>query len=171
MASTSPPMFPHTDRWIAKPEASMPGMLNVLTILTLINSAFGFAVAVLGFVLAPLTYRSAIDNQSRFDRLPELFRNLLGSNHIERARVALENRVPILLLSLVAMTLLLFGALQMRKLKRRGFYLYLLGDLVPVVNLIAFIKPNPFIWALVAFTATISLTFIILYSTQLKYMK
>jgi hypothetical protein len=119
MASATPPAFPHTDRWIAKPKATIPGILNVLTILTLINSAFGFIVALYGFALSPLAYRTAIDNQGRFDQLPEFTRYLLGNNHIERARLALENRVPIL----------------------------------------------------VAFASCITLTFLILYATQLKYMK
>jgi hypothetical protein len=171
MASTTPPAFPHTDRWIAKPKARTPGILNVLTILTLINSAFGFIVALYGFALAPLAYRTAIDNQGRFDQLPEFMRYLLGSNHIERARLALENRVPILVISLMTVTLLLFSALQMRKLKKTGFYFYVLGDLVPVVNLIAFVKFSPSVWMLVAFASCISLTFLILYATQLKYMK
>ena len=171
MASTTHSLLPHTDRWIAKPNARMPGMLNVLTILTLINSAFGFIVAVYGFVLAPLAYRTAIDNQGRFDQLPGLMRYLLGNNHIERARLALENRVPILVISLMTVTLLLFSALQMRKLKKRGFYFYVLSDLVPVVNLIAFMKFNPSIWVVVAFASCITLTFLILYATHLKYMK
>jgi hypothetical protein len=171
MAITTPPALPHTDRWVAKPGPRIPGMLNVLTILTTINSAFGFVVTFVIFALAPLVYRSAVHNQDRFDQMPGYIRNLLGSNHVERARLALENRGLILLIGLTAVTLLFFGAQQMRKLKKRGFYLYLLADLVPVVNLIAFMKFPPSIWVVVAFASSISLIFVILYATQLKYMK
>lgn len=59
----------------------------------------------------------------------------------------------------------------MRKLKKRGFFIYILGDLVPMLQLLFFSGLSSLVWIGYAFNIMIALTFIILYATQLKYMK
>jgi hypothetical protein len=171
MASTTSPALPHTDRWIAKPEARLPTMLNVLTILTFIDNAFGFAFSFIIFALAPLTYQAAVRNQGRFDQLPFFVQAILGSDHVERARMAMENRLPILLFFLLAVSFRFFGALQMRHLKKRGFYLYILGNLLPGIAVLALMKVDPVTGIAAVVSYTFALIFVILYATQLKYMK
>ena len=82
----------------------------------------------------------------------------------------LDNRLPVLIITLIAAALCFFGALQMRQLKKTGFSLYILGDIVPFAMGI-FVGFDTF----TSFGGIIALGFIIifaiLYATQLKFMK
>lgn len=160
-----PDLFPR-EQW-----DQLPTTLNVLTILTFIYSAFAFASAFLIFAIAPFTYQNAVRNQGRMDQLPDFVRNFLGNNQVEAARLQLANRTPILLITLVSVFLCFFGALQMRKLKKMGFTLYVIGDVLPLVNLLFFSSLSLLAGIGTAIGYGIVLLFIILYATQLKYMK
>lgn len=149
----------------------LPTMLNVLTILTFICSAFTFLIAFFIFAIAPFGYENALRTRGQMDQMPDFVKQLLGSNQVEAARLQLENRTPILLLTLVSVLLCFFGALQMRKLKKRGLGMYILGDLLPIVNIIFFSSFSALAGVGVALGYGINLVFVILYATQLKYMK
>ena len=81
-------------------------------------------------------------------------------------------RVPILLIALIGYFLCFYGALQMRKLKKMGFSLYVLGDIVPFATYI-FIGTDTLTGSLAAFVVGVGIlvVFIILYATQLKALK
>jgi hypothetical protein len=151
----------------------LPTMLNVLTILTFIYSGFAFLFAFLIFAIAPFGYENALRTQSAMDQvqMPDFMKYFFGTNQVEAARSAFVNRTPILLISLGTALLCFFGALQMRKLKKRGFFIYIFGDLVPILQLSFLSGLYSLAWIGFAFNFMIALTFIILYATQLKYMK
>lgn len=161
----------HPDLFPVESGDSLPTTLNVLTILTFIYSAFALASAVLIFAIAPFTYQNAVRNQSRVDQLPDVVRNLLGNSQVEAARLQLANRTPILLITLASVLLCFFGALQMRKLRKLGFTLYVIGDVLPLVNFIFFSSLSVLAGIGTAISFGIYLVFVILYATQLKYMK
>jgi hypothetical protein len=94
----------------------------------------------------------------------------MGPHPVETARLALENRLPILLITLIGAFLCFYGALYMRKLKKVGFSIYILGDLVPFTIYI-FIGTGSITPVGMIFGVVIILVFAILYATQLKYMK
>jgi hypothetical protein len=168
MAATYTQKYPG-DILHSKRKDSLPSTLNVLTILTFIHSAIAFAGAFFAFAIARFSYETALRNQAKWDHISIFMQALLGSNHAEASRLLLENRTPILLINLVTVLLCFFGALQMRKLKKKGFVTYVLGDLLPVLKLLL-VSLSPLAGMLYAFSYGIVLIFIILYATQLKYM-
>ena len=148
----------------------LPTFLNVLTILTFIYSGFSVLFSFFTFAIAPFAYYQAVRNQDQTDQLPDFLKQLIGSNQVGAARLSLENRTPILLIHLLAAALCLFGALRMRKLKKAGFIIYILGDLLPL-SVYALIGFSLLIGIAFAYTCLIAVAMLILYATQLKYMK
>ena len=161
---------PPDDIWLNEYKDQLPPTLNVLTILTIIWSAFSALSHFASFAMAPFGYRNAVRNQDTIDNLPPLVRSLLGNTR-EAARLAYENRVPILLIGLVGVILCFIGALQMRKRKKSGFILYVLGDLAPLAAVFFTTVASTFAGISIGIGYGIITVFIILYATQLKYMK
>lgn len=168
MANATPP--PTADTWLEEPK-KMPSLLNVLTILTIIWNSLNILLAIYGYFAAPGNYDRLVQAQDKMDQAPAFLKNMMGPDPVGMARRSLDNRVPILLLGLVGCLLCLYGAIQMRKLKKTGFSIYIIGDIVPFLSLYLFIGMG----AIGGFTAIIgvglTLLFLILYATQLKYMK
>ncbi|HET6255212.1 MAG TPA: hypothetical protein VFE32_14120 [Puia sp.] len=172
MATSTPAKQPTDDNWLGEYDNKLPTTLNVLTILTFIyNGLFGF-LAIVNFFRAKANYETLAQNPDSIDKLPDFAKRFMGPHPLETARLALENRVPILLIALIGYFLCFYGALQMRKLKKVGFSLYVLGDIVPFATYI-FIGTDALTGSMAAFVVGIGFlaVFIILYATQLKAMK
>jgi hypothetical protein len=148
----------------------LPDMLNVLTILTFIGCGLGLISSIWSFSSAQKGYDAAVDMQSKLDNLPDYAKRMMGPDPVAMARKSLENRMPILLLTLVAVALCLYGAIQMRKKKKAGFSLYLIGEVLPIITTFIFLGFG----LLSGFTLTLAfffpVLFIILYATQLKHL-
>jgi len=150
----------------------LPGMLNVLTILTFIGCGLGYISTCWGFI-------SNNDLDKHLQKLNEA-KEKMGDNgfgakmiesSIDIAQKSHDNRYLLLITGLIFTTLCLIGAIQMRKLKKSGYYSYLIGELAPIV-LMAGLFGSSFVGAIsLLFAALISVIFIILYSTQLKHLK
>jgi len=76
-----------------------------------------------------------------------------------------------LISGLVFTTLCLIGAIQMRNLKKTGYYYYIVGELAPIVLMAGLFGATFFGAFSLLLAALISVIFVILYSTQLKYLK
>lgn len=128
----------------------LPQMLNVLTILTYIGCGLGvlfilFAFLGVGFLssLAPKSSEgSAIASTV--------------TNYATLSLVA----------SLVGIALCFFGAMKMRNLLKVGFFIYVAGQLIPIIFTFATVGVTFGITAVV-----IPLVFIVLYAMQLKFLK
>jgi len=77
--------------------------------------------------------------------------------------------LPIMLLTLVGVGLCLWGALEMRKLKKQGFMLWVIGEFLPIIGGLIFIGTGmvsgfSMIWLI------IPVIFLILYLVQRKYL-
>jgi len=93
----------------------------------------------------------------------------MGPDMLELSRKSMENKIPIMLLTIVGVSLCLYGALEMRKLKKQGFILWLVGELLPVVGGILFIGAGMFKgFALIGIAFPV--IFIILYLMQKKHL-
>ena len=148
----------------------LPDMLNVLTILTFIGCGLGTISSIYGFVNAQTSYDKMVQVQGKLDDAPALVKKFMGPEMLEMARKSLENRTPILLLTLVAYGLCLYGAIQMRSRKKAGFSIYVVGELLPIAASCIFIGMGTF-GGFGLFAFLIPVVFIILYGTQLKHMK
>jgi hypothetical protein len=159
----------NTASFLEEPQ-KLPSMLNVLTILTIIWNCISILLSIIGYVKAPANYDTLVQSQDKLDQAPGFLRNLMGPDPVGAARRALENRLPIMLIGIVGAALCLYAATQMRKQKKIGFAIYIIGDLVPFASII-FIGTS----GMTGFSAILGICilaiFIILYATQLKYLK
>jgi len=151
-----------------RPKA-LPGMLNVLTILTFIGCGIGFLGACWSFFSS---------SASQIEKMQEQ-REKLGDNagfgrkflddSLEMAQVGFDHKTLLLTVNLVCIALCLIGAIQMRKLKKSGFFIYTIGELAPVFLLAGLISSLSNINFL--FSVFFAFLFVILYVTQLKYLE
>jgi hypothetical protein len=147
----------------------LPEMINVLTILTFVGCAVFALFSLYGFVNAQKSYDTLVQMQDKLDNAPDFVKKLTGPNAVENARKAWDNRLPILLLSLAGYVLCTYGAMQMRALKKLGFSIYLIGELVlPLVSTVIFLGFGSVSGFAAAFGLLFPVLFIILYATQLK---
>ncbi|MEP7237736.1 MAG: hypothetical protein ABI685_07725 [Ferruginibacter sp.] len=150
----------------------LPGGLNVLTILTFIGCALQLLSSGWGFISAKKSY-DGIDKlreQMNSENMPSWVKSMMGDPEKMFAIItkSYENRIPILLLSLVAAGLCFYGALQMRKLKKQGFLFYTIGELLPFLTQFLFIGAFAFAGFVMYFFIGLTLLFIFLYSMQRK---
>lgn len=94
------------------------------------------------------------------------------SGAADMASKAMQFRVELALTSIIASLLALFGVIMMWKLRKQGFYLYLLAQIIAIVVPLIYLGTS---WMVIAtfigFGGFISLVFIILYAVNLKYMR
>jgi hypothetical protein len=160
----------NAENWLEEPK-KLPSMLNVLTILTFIGNGLGFFSAFYSYFSAASNYDKVVQAQDKMDQMPDFVKNMMGPDPVGNARRMLDNRLPILLLTLVGCLLCFYGAWQMRKLKKTGFTIYIVGDIVPFISLFLFIGAATLAGFTGIFGLLIVVVFVILYATQLKYMK
>jgi hypothetical protein len=160
----------NTENWLEEPK-KLPSMLNVLTILTFIANGLGFISAFYSYFSAASNYDKVVQAQDKMDQMPDFVKNMMGPDPVGNARRMLDNRLPIMLLTLVGSALCFYGAWQMRKLKKTGFTIYIVGDVVPFISLFLFIGASTLAGFTGIFSLIITVVFVILYATQLKYMK
>jgi hypothetical protein len=158
------------ENWLEEPK-KLPSMLNVLTILTFIGNGLGFFSAFYSYFSAASNYDKVVQAQDKIDQMPDWAKKMMGPDPVGNARRMLDNRLPIMLLTLVGCLLCFYGAWEMRKLKKTGFTIYIVGDIVPFISLFIFIGASALTGFTGIFTLIIVVVFVILYATQLKYMK
>jgi hypothetical protein len=150
----------------------LPGNLNVLTILTFIGCGIGFFGGILQYINADKSVANMEKTMSSpdFNSMPEFVKKMMTPEALEKARVLAVNKLPLLILGLVGVALCLAGALQMRKLRMQGYYLWLLGEIVPVIGMIIFIGDGAYTGWAAMITYVILLLFVILYTLERKYL-
>jgi hypothetical protein len=150
----------------------LPGMLNVLTILTFIGCGLGYLGSLYSFFVNN-------DPDKQIEKLNEArekvgdsgFGARMIESSIDIARKTYDNRYLLLISGLIFTTLCLIGAMQMRKLKKTGYYYYLIGELGPIVLMAGLFGASFFSAFALLFSALIAIVFVILYGTQLKYLE
>ena len=151
------------------------GSLKTLTVLTFIGSAFGVIGGGWQFFQADKSVEaleSVVNDPAKFDKIPDFLKKMYSPEAIEAARVAAANKIPIFILTLIGCVLCTYGAMQMRKLKQQGYYLWLIGEIFPVIGMILFLGKAAFAQGPVALGIGygILLLFVILYTLQRKYL-
>jgi hypothetical protein len=153
-------------------EQEKPGSIKTLTILTFIGNALGIFFGVFQYLNSAksLNDLETMPGKPEFEKMPEMFKGMFSAEAIERARMMDANKLPILIINLIGCILCIYGAIEMRKLKLNGFYVYVVGSILPLVGLLLFIGLGYFTgWAgysAVGFT----LLFIGLYYINSKYL-
>ncbi|MEP6749392.1 MAG: hypothetical protein ABJB86_16775 [Bacteroidota bacterium] len=150
----------------------LPTGINVLTILTFIGCGLAIIGSLYNFANAKagLDKMEAAINSPGYDQMPAIAKKFMNPEALEVARKTYENRVPINIINLIAIGLCLYGAVQMRQLKKQGYMMYIIGEILPFVPSVIFIG----IGALTGFGGIIAiaftLLFVLLYTGQRKYL-
>lgn len=147
----------------------LPGMLNVLTILTFIGCGLAYITSIYGFFTAGKNMEEleeAVDKAGDNEMLRKI-----AEGSIELANKSADNKYILLVSGLLFTTLCLIGALQMRKLKKSGYLLYVIGELTPVIiSAVIFGFGNLMGNISLIGGAFFAVLFVILYTTQRKYL-
>jgi hypothetical protein len=151
-------------------EKKLPSVLNVLTILTFIGCVFQLVSIPISKWLMSFALKM-MDNPEQMEKLSEeQVTELQKSKQLFDLMEA--NYIPLWIVTLLSVGLCFYGALQMRKRKKEGFYLYTVGELLPLVggSIILGFSNQFFNTSSYIFGIGIPLLFILLYATQLKHM-
>lgn len=149
----------------------LPGMLNVLTILTFIGCGLSYLGALWGFYQSTNYERERAAMEELRDSAGDSgFAARMVEDSLEILQKSYENRYILLVSGLLFTTLCLIGAIQMRKLKKSGYVLYLIGEITPVIITGALIGFSLVGGLSTIFSAIFAVLFVILYSTQRKHL-
>lgn len=148
----------------------IPSGLKVLTILTFIGSALGlvfilFLPALNRFMLGVLEKASNSNQELTATQLAEMEK---GKSAVQLMQA---NMVPIMVTGLIGIALCVWGAIWMRKLKKDGYWIYVAGELMPLIVSFILMGTDQFNGAFsVIISVGIPLLFVVLYTMQRKYL-
>ena len=149
----------------------LPGMLNTLTILTFIGCALAYIGAIWSFIDSSNIEKKRAELESAQDSIGDNeMANKMMAGSMEIMEKSYDNRYILLISGLLFTTLCLIGAMQMRKLKKSGYPLYVIGELVPVVITALLVGFSLLGGFMIALTAVIAIIFVILYTSQRKHL-
>ena len=142
-----------------------PQFLTVLCILTFIGSGLTFIGAIWGYISIKIS-APVLENMGNTSG--DTYGMMSGIQ--EAMMKAVENAVPNMIIGLVCSLLCLYGALQMWKLKKMGFFIYSVGEITPAIagfflgggGLIG--AAGSIMWLVFA------IVWIVLYAVNLKHM-
>jgi hypothetical protein len=153
-------------------QPKMSGTLNVITILSIIGCIIQLLGSAWGFFSSKTSFenKDKVIEQMNSGKMPSWAKSMMPDmTHFEEmVTKAYENRLPILILSLVAIALCFYGVMQMRKLKKQGFLFYVIGELLPFLTSAFFIGTFTLAGTYAVVGFVIAAIFIILYATQRK---
>jgi hypothetical protein len=148
-----------------------PAGINVLTILTFIGCGLQLIFTFLTRFFMNMAVK-VMDNPDLVERMTTKEKdNMIQAK--EAIRLYDQYYIPLIIISLVGIALCFVGAMQMRKLKKQGFYIYVVGEFAPIIASAVLmgiaVQMNSPVSA--AFSLVIPVLFTILYAMQLKHMK
>jgi hypothetical protein len=149
--------------------AKLPTGLNVLTILTFIWSAYELYSSIKNFMTGKEALAELEKAQEKLAEAPAWAKKMAGPEMQEMMAKAIENRIPLMVISLVAIGLCVYGAIEMRKLKKQGYILWLIGEVLPYIGTAIFLPA--FFNTIFAFFVIFPIIFILLYTLQRKHLK
>ena len=150
-------------------EPALPSGLNVLTILTFI----GCGILTLFSLASPWLIKFS---KNMMDKASE-GGNELSAEQVEKMRLARENleltevnMVPLMIIGMIGIVLCFVGALWMRKLKKDGFWIYVVGQVLPIVGSVFIVGTSQYKEISSLTMLAVPLLFIVLYSMQRKHL-
>ena len=162
-----------TDFESAFDENKLPSGLNVLTILTFIGSGMGIISGIWSFFKSAdnLAKMEEMVNKPEFQKFPDFVKKMYSPEALDLLRKVDANKIPIAIISILSCLLCIYGAIEMRQLKKSGFYSYIVGSIVPYIGYtmfvgIAFVTSG---WSAYVGIA-VTVLFILLYGSQSKYL-
>ena len=152
----------------------LPQGINVLTILTYIGCALAAIGALYTYFTISTSYKLIEGYKSLTDGLSgsesKAVQSIM-SGSIDVVKRQYDNRMMIMVLALAGVALCFYGAMQMRALKKQGYLIYVVGELIPIISYAVFVGFGSLFGGIgMIFTTLISVLFIILYTMQRKHL-
>lgn len=149
----------------------LPTSINVLTILTFIGCAIGLIGGIFSYSSADSTYEQMQKAASdpAMEELPGFLKGMVGPEALPMYQKMAENKLPILVVLLIGIGLCLYGAIQMRKLKKQGYLLYVVGEVLPFIGSFIFVGAMAF-KGFGLLTLIVPIVFILLYTVNKKHL-
>lgn len=162
-----------TNEYSNPPEVNKPKIpsgLNVLTILTFI----GCGVFALLLLLSPAINKFMLNMMDKATSSgQELTAKQLADIEKGRAAIELSNQhmVPMMIIGLIGIILCFVGALWMRKFKKDGYWIYVAGELAPIIAGLVIIGTAQYanVWGIII-GIVIPVLFVTLYTMQRKHL-
>lgn len=150
----------------------LPSTLNVLTILTFVGSGLAFLTGIWNYFSIEKSYEQMqkMQNDPNTAQMPEFVKSMMNEDALKLLKIQMDNKLPILIVTMIGLALCIWGALKMRKLEKQGFYFWLMGEIVPIIATIIIIGLG-FFKGFAMIGLIFPLIFIILYATQLKNLQ
>lgn len=149
------------------PKKKLSDMLNVLTILTFIWSGITFFSSFFSYTMICKQADQMDRTMSNFEEKRGFLASIM-KNSTDALHRSCEMRLPILIATIICLILCIIGAILMRKLKKNGYFIYLIGEIAfPIVYVV--LIGGSFLSLIGVFLMPV--LFLILYGTQLKNMK
>ena len=148
----------------------IPSGINTLTILTFIGS--GLSLVFVG--LTPFLNKLFLGFMDKARSSgTELTAKQMAD--MEKGKAVLEltssNMIPLMAIGVVSIALCILGAVWMRKLKKDGFWIYVGGELLPVVGNFILLGTDQFTGVTsILMAVALPLLFVALYFRQMKYL-
>ncbi|MDB5250931.1 MAG: hypothetical protein JWP27_100 [Flaviaesturariibacter sp.] len=146
------------------------GSLNVLTILTFIGCGLSYVSTLWGLVSGKNAQQQIDKIEESRDKVGDGFMGRWMDASVEMLHRGEQYKWINLGVALVFTTLCLIGALQMRKLKKQGFGIYAIGELLPIPIMFILMGVNLVTLVTGCFGALIAIIFTVLYARQRKYL-
>jgi hypothetical protein len=163
--------YQSTDLFDQQQPKGLPGMLNVLTILTFIGCGIAYISSIISFFSASNYEKNMAEMEEMQDKMGDNeLANSMMQGSVDMMQKTYDYRYIILLSGLLFTTLCLIGALQMRKLKKSGYSLYVIGEIAPIVIMGALIGFSLVGGITILMSLVFAVVFVILYTTQRKYL-
>jgi len=156
-----------------QPQAkTMTATINVLSILTFIGCGIAFISAIWSLYSSGKSMEQLAIMQEQVDQMGETSETAANImlQSIDMVKKQYDNRYLLLIVNLLATGLCLFGAIEMRKMRKNGFYLWLTGELLPILITVAIIGFNLMGGIVLGASLLFAGVFIVLYGLQVKHM-
>lgn len=148
----------------------IPSGIKTLTILTFIGS--GLSLVIVG--LTPFINKLFLGFMEKA-RTSGAELTAKQIEDMEKGQAVMEltaaNMIPLMVIGFVSIVLCVVGAIGMRKLKKDGFWIYVGGEILPVVGNFILLGSDQFTGVTsVILSVALPLVFIALYFRQMKYL-
>ena len=158
----------------SEPKA-MTKTINVMTILTFIGCVYSLITAV-SYINPQLTLEMQLQPlQQMLDKAEETSGNEMMVNiylkSMDNVRILFENKNLFAIISLIGVGPCVFGAVEMRKMKKTGFYAYVSGQMLPLLASLAITGWNIASGSTFIVSFLFYGIFILIYAFQVKHMR
>lgn len=153
-----------------------PTFLTVLCVLTFIGSGFALLSGIYNYAMAPMAAEMTeealqkAEDQLAYQEMNEGTATMLEETFSASLEMV-EHASTLALISILGALLSLTGAFLMFRLKRNGYYLYTLAQLLLILAPMALVGFNFVTGASAIITGIFALLFIVLYGVNLKHLK